>query len=371
MNAETENEKYLTEQIITYIGNKRKLISHIQAAVEDILRHLGKEKATCGDLFSGSGVVARMFKRYADTLYANDMESYSRVINECYLSNKKDFDAEKYNECLAVIQYALAHRFQAGIIADNYAPKSEDRIEKTDRCFYTPYNAKYIDTVRTAIDTIPYAEYQKYFLAPLLVEASVHSNTSGVFKGFYKDSKTNVGRYGGNGDNCLERITSNIALKPPVLSRFETNTVILQGDTNTIVRELEPLDIAYLDPPYNQHPYGSNYFMLNTIVKNELGGKLSEVSGIPDDWNRSAYNKKRLIKGTFEDLIDNLNARFIIVSYNSEGFMTKQEIEDVLNAHGTTQTVSISYNTYRGCRNLRNREMHVDEYLFVLRKAGV
>ena len=40
-----ENEKYLTEQIITYIGNKRKLLNEISEEVEDILFQLKMEKA--------------------------------------------------------------------------------------------------------------------------------------------------------------------------------------------------------------------------------------------------------------------------------------------------------------------------------------
>ena len=46
-----------------------------------------------------------------------------------------------------------------------------------------------IDTIRKAIDSVP-ESYKKFFLAPLLYEASVHTNTSGVFKGFYKDKNT-------------------------------------------------------------------------------------------------------------------------------------------------------------------------------------
>ena len=47
------------------------------------------------------------------------------------------------------------------------------------------------------IENVP-EDLKVYLLAPLLSEASIHANTSGVFKGFYKDSKKNIGKFGGN-----------------------------------------------------------------------------------------------------------------------------------------------------------------------------
>ena len=49
-----ENEKYLTEQIITYLGNKRKLLDNIATEVELAMADLNLEKAKLCDLFSGS-----------------------------------------------------------------------------------------------------------------------------------------------------------------------------------------------------------------------------------------------------------------------------------------------------------------------------
>lgn len=92
-----ENKEYLTAQIITYIGNKRQLIRNIEE-VKKIAGLLGKEKLVCADIFSGSGIVARMLKKYSSVLIANDLEEYSRLINECYLTDKKDFPHEKWRE---------------------------------------------------------------------------------------------------------------------------------------------------------------------------------------------------------------------------------------------------------------------------------
>jgi len=79
----------------------------------------------------------------------------------------------------------------------------------------------------------------------------------------------------------------------------ETYNHLYYGDNLDILRRYvkdETVDLIYLDPPYNQHPYGSNYFMLNLICTNERPHTLSKVSGIPGDWNKSQYNYKNKIK---------------------------------------------------------------------------
>ena len=86
-----ENREFLTTQIITYLGNKRSLIGKIEKEIELISRKLGIEKLVCADLFSGSGIVARMLKKRSSKLIVNDLENYSSVINSSYLINKKDF----------------------------------------------------------------------------------------------------------------------------------------------------------------------------------------------------------------------------------------------------------------------------------------
>ena len=230
-------------------------------------------------MFSGSGVVARRLKQYSSSLYVNDLEKYYYIINDCYLTNSKDFNEDIYNELRAKI---LSKKPIDGVIATNYAPKDDSNIKEGERVFYTHKNAVTIDTIRTAIDEVP-EPYKKFFLAPLLYEASVHTNTSGVFKGFYKSKKDKVGKFGGDGENALERILGDIELKKPIFSNYDCQVTLFNEDANVLVKHLRGLDITYIDPPYNQHPYGSNYFMLNTIVNNKLGNNISKVSGIPED----------------------------------------------------------------------------------------
>lgn len=361
-----ETPKYLTEQIITYIGNKRTLIKYIEEVVLDIKDTLGRDKLTSVDLFSGSGVVARMLKAHSSKLIVNDMEMYSRIINECYLTNVSDFPKKKYEVARKRLAKTIEKGLCQGIISKNYAPADDENIQEGERVFYTCENAATIDTVREFIDSLE-DSLKKFFLAPLLYKASVHTNTSGVFKGFYKGTD-GKGKYGGSGENALFRIKGKITIPEPILSRFECEYEIHQKDANELVKELEPVDVIYIDPPYDQHPYGSNYFMLNVIAKNAITSEVSKVSGIPEDWNRSLYNKKKYVIEVFDDLIKNANAAFVVISYNSEGFINLEEMIQILSKYGKLRTQQLKYNTFRGSRNLKERDIYVNEYIFVLDK---
>lgn len=364
-----ENPEFLTTQIITYLGNKRRLLEHIEKEILLIAEKLNCQKLVCADLFSGSGIVARMLKKYSSNLIVNDLENYSAVINGCYLINKKDFPVREYSALKSKIEELCSIKKIPGIISQNYAPQNDKDIQKGERVFYTRQNALLIDTYRRLIDDVVKEEpLKKFFLAPLITEASIHVNTSGVFKGFYKDKNTGIGCFGASGKNALPRIFGKIELKTPVFSNFESGLEIFQKDAVVLSKELKNLDITYLDPPYNQHPYGSNYFMLNLILKNKLDANISKVSGIVQNWNRSVFNKPYAALSSMEEIISGISSKYVIISYNSEGFISFDQMSGMLKKYGNLKTVEIKYNTFRGSRNLKNRDIHVREYLFVLEK---
>jgi adenine-specific DNA-methyltransferase len=362
-----ENEAFLTRQLITYLGNKRALLEFIGGAVRLVRERLGKNKLAMFDVFSGSGIVARYFKQYAELLIANDLEEYAAVINQCYLSNQNSLDIKKLHYYHDEINSRASKELKHGIITALYAPRDERHIQPGERVFYTARNAMYIDTVRQLIAEIPRGD-QKYFIAPLLSEASIHVNTSGVFKGFYKNKETGTGQFGGKKRDALVRITGDIALPFPVFSNYNTEVLVYRGDANAVIREAPEVDIAYLDPPYNQHPYGSNYFMLNLILDYHYPKNTSMVSGIPDDWNRSLYNKERYALGALTELVTNIRAKYVLLSFNSEGFISLDAMKHMLNKLGTVEVLETRYNTFRGGRNLNTRALHTKEYLYLLKK---
>jgi adenine-specific DNA-methyltransferase len=363
----SEDPAYLSQQLITYIGNKRALLPFIGKGLEQVKARLGKERLACLDLFSGTGVVARYLKQHASHITANDLEAYSQISNRCYLSNASEVAPGHLNECLLALQAEIAKADAPGFIAELYAPSDDARIEPGERAFYTRRNAQYLDSARQAIERLP-VDMRDYFLAPLLALASVHANTSGVFKGFYK-SHAGVGRYGGEAGNALSRILKPIEVQKPLFSRFECTYEVTRLDANAFVEQRrEHHDLAYLDPPYNQHPYGSNYFMLNLLAEYRRPQALSKVSGIPQAWNRSRYNRKQEAEAALFQVIEACNASFLMISYNSEGFIPHERFLQRLGTLGRISVLETPYNAFRGSRNLAGRAKHVTEFLYLLEK---
>jgi len=361
------NDSYFSTHLITYLGNKRKLLPFINSAIEIVKKELEADKITAFDGFAGSGVVSRLLKQHTTTLYVNDFEQYSKTVNTAFLSNSEVVDM---NRLLKAIDYLNENRLSPTkspyFISQNYAPKNDDDIQPGERVFYTHNNALAIDNIRHLIETEIDEDLRIFCLAELIVQASIHNNTSGVFKGFHK--KNGIGHFGGAGENALERIKGDILLKMPRFSKVSNKTIVFCTDTNQLVKELPPVDLAYYDPPYNQHPYGSNYFMLNIIN----GGKPVEiqngVSGIASDWQRSAYNKQKPAEKAFEDLIANTKAKYVLISYNNEGIVPFEIFKGIIEKHGSWRLLEQDYNTYRGSRNLCNRNSKVKELLWLIKK---
>lgn len=363
-----ENPRFLREQIVTYLGNKRSLLGLIGRGVQRVRRRLGGRPLRCFDAFAGSGIVSRYLKHFSSCLYSNDIEPYSEVLGRCYLENREAARELELPGWLRQLRRKIRATASPGFLTELYAPADDDQIRPGERVFYTRRNAMYLDTARRLIGELP-AEVRPFFLAPLLYEASVHANTSGVFKGFYKNRR-GVGQFGGEGRNALSRILGEIRLRLPVLSRFSVECHVMRMDAAAAAQSLPEVDLAYLDPPYNQHPYGSNYFMLNLLAEYRRPEHLSAVSGIPAGWNRSAYNVRSQVRPALEGLLAALPARFVLLSYNSEGFLSAQDMEALLRRYGRVETMQQEYATFRGCRNLQSRAPKVVEYLFLLERQS-
>ena len=361
------NNPYLTADLITYIGNKRQLLPFLKEGFDEVKRKLGDRKMACFDGFSGSGAVARLLKFYSFALYVNDLEPYVETLNHCYLRPSSAVNKNDLREAIRLLNANKKRKNKSGIIQSLYSPKNDKKIQEGERVFYTNLNATIIDNIRRDIDKLP-KELQVFCLAPLLVKASIHVNTSGVFKGFYKNKK-GIGQFGGEAKNALKRILQEIELNVPMLSDIEHELTICKEDTNLLVNRLGEIDLAYYDPPYNQHPYGSNYFMLNVINAYEKPINISEVSGIPDNWNKSAYNKRQEAEMAMDDLIDQTNAKYILISYNDEGIIPKKIFKSILERYGKVVVKEKSYNAFRGSRNLKDRRLKVKELLWMIEKS--
>jgi adenine-specific DNA-methyltransferase len=371
--SDSDHHKFVYQTMLTCIGNKRKLIPYIRNIIDDVRNILSKDKLNIVDGFAGSSVVSRELSYVADNLYTNDMELYSYLMAYCYLliptENQKRRIAAHINTMNEIAESGTYHE---GIICNLYAPKDSDSIKVGERCFYTRENALIIDTLRKYITENVEEDIVNYCLVPLLNKASINTNTAGVFKGFYK--KGDIGWFGGKGENALSRIKKPIRLDVPIWNdignatnykAFPTNK-----DINVLVNELPSnIDIMYLDPPYNQHPYGSNYFMLNVIAKNVEPMQVSNVSGIPTDWLKSNYNTRKTAVASMKELIATglTKSTYLLISYNNEGIITASDWERLYEPY-EVKKYEVKYDTYKGSRNLQKRSDKVIEIMYLVSK---
>ena len=192
-----------------------------------------------------------------------------------------------------------------------------------------------------------------YLMSSLLYSVSYVSNTSGVFKGFHRG-------WGGSNGTAQYRICSDISLKPPILYNNDQDNISIREDAGVLVNRLTEIlgkipDIIYLDPPYNQHPYGSNYHVLNSITlwdKPDFPEKITRgtKSAIRLDWRterKIAYNSRPKAVQEFQELIDNISSKFILTSYSTEGNIPLNEMMKILGSKGTLRVVKREYVRYR------------------------
>ena len=215
------DKDYIKNNLISYLGNKRRLIHHINDTIIELKLKLNRnENIKIFDGFSGSGVISKLLKYHCNDLYINDIEKYSYIINDCYLSNPTPKEIKKINKYIDECNYLDYDH--SGIILNEYCPKDENNIKKDDRVFYTRENGYIIDTIRNKINSYP-KKYHKYLIASLLVKSSIHVNTSGVFRGFHKNKHTKIGCYGGTEQNDLKRIKGKNQIRLSYFFRSNTS----------------------------------------------------------------------------------------------------------------------------------------------------
>lgn len=373
---------YLTSQLIAYIGNKRALLG----VLADLFRELDSENRihTFLDPFAGSGAVARLGKYLGYRTACNDWEPYSRIINAAHIGIDHS-EADRYFDGGLERVIGEINRSRAEVpsyVARYYAPcKTEEADYRRERLFYTAENAAFIDRSRHLIE-MRYPGWdlgegerkaKTLLLASLIYQAATHANTSGVFKAFHKG-------FGGHGKDAIKRITAPMRLLPPVLIDGTPGCGSYGEDARDFVLG-RTADLCYLDPPYNQHQYGSNYHLLNTVVlwdKPEYplerggDGRLRDKAGIRRDWTktRSDYCYGETAGRALSGLLDRIDCRYIVLSYNTEGIIPFDELVDMLSDRGTLDLYSSDYVTYRGGRQSISKAVHNAEFFLLLRCGG-
>lgn len=377
------NHPFLTKQLIAYIGNKRALLPFLSQVFNQL--ELG-DHVRFSDPFSGSGAVSRLAKLSGFDVFSNDWEYYSYMVNSCYLGVNKDESLKLFKDRGGIKEIFsmfsdLKNDFDP-YISRHYSPKNTDSADYyTERLFYTKENGVFIDRARTLIEEMyPHGNLthienkeKSILLASLLYEVSTHANTSGVFKACHKG-------FGGHGKDALGRILAPMSMEIPYLVDSPYNCSVSQMDAVEFVKGITT-DICYLDPPYNMHQYGSNYFMLNTValwdkpaVNQERGedGRYLEKAGIRKDWTKtkSPYCYKSQAPDSFSDLMNNIDSRYIILSYNTEGIIPFDQLFDIMERHGKVNLHIKDYVLYRGGKQSLSRKNHNMELLLVVDRNG-
>ncbi len=392
---------YASTKLIAYIGNKRALLPSLRAVFVELEGRSGIGSFL--DPFAGTGSVSRLARCLGYRVMANDAEEYSLTVNACWLGIPAEACGELFaGEGGIEAVFSRVNRFHperedelpGGVpvepyIARHYAPADTARADwRRERLFYTRENAVFLDRARSFIEDYrprpaeggAEADQRSHnavleraiLLGPLVYEAATHVNTSGVFKAFHKG-------FGGHGRDALGRIMGPMALEPPELWPGE-GAELGRGDAAAFCAG-RSADLCYLDPPYNQHQYGSNYHLLNTIARwdgsaiseeRSAEGELAEKAGIPPRWRetRSAFCSRTGAAGAFRGLFEAVDARFIVLSYNSEAILPPDELYDLLARHAEVEMRSMEYVTYPGGRQSATRGIRNRELLFIARRLS-
>ena len=371
-------EQFIRDQLIPYIGNKRKLLHLISTAVQST----GLSNGVFLDLFSGSSVVSRLAKVLGFCVIANDWEPYTACVNRTYVCNNSAPPFVQLGGLEEAIDRLNSLEPMRGYIAAHYCPGDDERPDfERERMFYTQENGRRIDAIREQIvrwkaDGTIDEDEEAALLAPLVFQAAYCSNTSGVFKGFHRG-------WGGATRTAWYRIRSRLALRPPRFYDNRQENACRQVDARELAAEIE-CDIAYVDPPYNQHQYGSNYHMLNTVALWDKppikpyfdnGSGRGDKAGIRTDWReerRSPFCYADTASEAMRDLVSRIRARYILVSYSTDGIAPLQDTLDALSERGRLTAFTHTYKRYRVSSQRPSPRPFTVEYVLVAdtRRAG-
>jgi adenine-specific DNA-methyltransferase len=407
---------FLKQQLITYMGNKRKLLPHINDVITHVHQQIEKETGRDGisfaDPFSGSGVVARLalVSGRVTHIVANDIAHYAHTCNMCYLRTPSVSDRERIHALIDQANALPDPPVEEQWVATHWAPADDAHILEGERCYFTRENALRIDAMRNFIDSdaVP-GDLKPYLLAPLLSQASIHNNTNGQFAAFYKDAD-GVGAFGGKKAVDLKRITERIALPYPAFTgcstqrtqvvpptrqgqaaplanpcfhdNTETTSNLTRKDAIQWSRDMaengETVDLLYLDPPYNKHPYSIYYFLLDIIAKWDKTIDIPDsYRGQPKTWVRSPFNSSVDAARALRTMIADTPARFVALSYYDAGILTVEEIDLLMAEYGDVERHAIQHNVYKRLHGLGTYkrvgtttgtdDCGAKEYLWVLR----
>lgn len=307
--------------MIKYLGSKRRLVPVLTRLCETA------GARTALDLFTGTTRVAQAFKGAGTHVTAVDTARYSDVFARTYVAT--DADAVDVDDVAAVIDDLNARPGVPGYFTETFCERAR---------FFQPSNGARVDAIRDAIEREHAGTpYHPILLTSLIEAADRVDSTTGVQMAYVKQ--------------WAARSFLPLTLRVPELLRGDG--IALRGDALDVAPVLAPCDLAYLDPPYNQHRYYTNYHVWETLVAwdaPEHYGVACKRVDARDDTTKSVFNRRRLMPDALRRVIAAVQARVVVVSYNDESWVSAAELRDMCSVHGHVEVLAFDSRRYVGAQ---------------------
>lgn len=308
--------------MIKYLGSKRKLLDVITAAVK-----AHPSATSVLDLFSGTSRVGHALKRDGYRVLANDHNAYAHTLARCYV----EADLETHGDAAAeLVRMLNALPGRAGWFTDTFCVRSR---------YLHPKNGARVDAIREEIARLSLEPVLEAVLLTSLMEAADRvDSTCGVQMAYLKE--------------WAARAHNDLELRVPALLPRARGGAgeAARMDALEAARVLKA-DVAYVDPPYNQHSYLGNYHVWESLVvwdKPEVYGRAHKRVDVKT--RKSPFNSKRQCADAFREVVRALDVGLIVVSFNDEGFLSRADIEAVLSERGEVEVIARDYQRYVGAR---------------------
>ena len=273
-----------------YLGSKAKLISFIK----DVVNKECKNINIFLDLFGGTGNVAWNFNNQYTTIMINDI-LVSNYFSYIAWFGSQEIDNDKIRDLINY--YNKLDKLENNYFSNNFS-----------NTFFSEFNCKKIGFIREDIENkfingFINEREKAILITSLLYSMDRIANTVGHYDAY---------RINGNLDKNL--ILEELDLPS---REINLNNIIYNEDANLLVKRVVA-DLVYIDPPYNSRQYCDAYHLLENVAS----WKKPEVFGVAKKMDRSNLKSKYCTHSAtkqFEDLINNINAKYILVSYNNMG----------------------------------------------------
>jgi len=353
-----------------YIGNKEKLLANIYDAVLST----GVNSGSFCDFFAGTASVGRFFKSRGFSVVSADLLYSSYVLQKAYVENNEEPEFNGlYNAGIigaggfaqsrleVVLDKLNSQPGISGFIFRNYT-EDGTKDDEVQRMFFTPQNGQRIDAIRTTIENWNndgLLKENEYFilLAALVESVPFYANISGVYGAFLKQYDP--------------RALKKFVIRPIQIYKSHLRHSAHNVNSMDMAKKLD-VDILYLDPPYNQRQYGSNYHLVETIAKYDAP-EIYGVAGLRNySEQKSEFCNAKTALAALEKIASTAKYRYLILSYNSEGIMPTEEIMKVLGRAGSCKLVGVDYRRFRSNSNGESKtKKTIQEQLFILENPRI